>query len=146
MHKKDTGLICPMESLFVCMCPPSLPLYMYIHVSPPSPPPFLIPSLNSSLCHPPLFPLPLPLPPSSHSPIPPSLLPPPLHSPQVWVRVPLQVLQLWSGEEVPVCSVPGVPRGDHQRPRCWLPLWPGEVLGLLEILQGEFLLEYGEKI
>ena len=64
MHKKDTGLICPMESLFVCMCPPSLPLYMYIHVSPPSPPPFLIPSLNSSLCHP-LFSSPSPSPPSS---------------------------------------------------------------------------------
>lgn len=38
---------------------------------------------------------------------------------QVWFRVPVQVLQLRSGEEVQARHLQGLPGGDHERLRSW---------------------------
>lgn len=49
------------------------------------------------------------------------------------VSVPL--LQLRSGEEIPSGSVPGLHAGDDQRRPSGAAVWPGEVLGIPQVLQ-----------
>ena len=47
----------------------------------------------------------------------------------------VQILQLWSGEEVQTRLVQRFPGGDSEGLRVWSVVWTGEVLGLHEILQ-----------
>ena len=90
-------------------------------------------SFSTSLflhCHPCLPPLPPSSPSRSLS------FPPP--SQQVWSGVPLQILQLRSGEKVSWGHLPRLPGGDASRPRQRVSLRTRKVLGFPQILQSEW--------